>query len=104
MAQRGRVKRRIRHLHFEGPATVGRITYEGVEAGVVTSSALFDGGGLGVGTVSTGIPLGSRVTVLGQGGAATSAVVHELPATLSGPAVPSARELRERLQGNASLP
>jgi folate-binding protein YgfZ len=104
MAQRGRVKRRMRHLRFEGPATVGRIIYEGADAGVVTSAARLNGGGFGIGTVSTATPLGARVAVLGEGGAETSALVYELPATRSGPAVPSARELRERLHGNASVP
>jgi folate-binding protein YgfZ len=104
MAQRGRVKRRIRHLQFEGPATVGRIAFEGSDSGIVTSSAMINGTGFGIATVSTATPLAARVSVLGPDGAASTAVVNELPGTRSGPAVPSARELRERLQRNLSSP
>jgi tRNA-modifying protein YgfZ len=104
MAQRGKVKKRIRHLHFEGPATVGRIVFGGMESGTVTSSATLDGVGFGIGTVATATPLEARVEVLRPDGGGSSAVVHELPGTAPGPVIPSARELRERLQGTASAP
>lgn len=91
MAQRGRVKKRLRHLKFAGEPTSGEITYEGQLAGTVTSVSET---GYGIGMVKTLVPVDSEVTV-GDGAAAT---VHELPGTIYGPQVPSARELRERLK------
>jgi folate-binding protein YgfZ len=93
MTQRGRVKRRLRHLRFDGPARAGVVRHDGQEVGRVTSP----GGGYGIGPVRTSVALGDRVEV-GADPPAT-AVVEELPGTVSGPRVPSARELRERLAG-----
>lgn len=90
MAQRGRVKRRLRHLEFSGPAYPGEILFEGGPAGLVTSAA----GSHGIATVKTSVAPDSEVEVGG-----TKATVKVLPGTAEGPSVPSARELRERLQG-----
>lgn len=89
MAQRGRVKKRLRHLLFTGAPALGEVTYEGAPAGTVTSVS----DGFGIAMVKTSVPLGAEVTVGG-----VTATVHELPGTIYGPSVPSARELRERLQ------
>jgi aminomethyltransferase len=91
MAQRGRVKRRLRHLEFAGDSGWGEITYEGQPAGSVTSVS---GSGWGIGMVKTIAPVDAEVTV----GEAARAAVRELPGTTYGPQVPSARELRERLK------
>jgi len=108
MTQRGRVKRRLRHLEFKGKAVAGPITFEGEESGQVTSSTQPqsrpeghspDGDGFGIGPVKTNVALGAEVSVQGSDGAASVAVVQDLPGTTYGPHVPSARELRERLQG-----
>jgi folate-binding protein YgfZ len=93
MTQRGRVKRRLRHLRFDGPARAGVVRHEGQEVGRVTSP----GGGFGIGPVRTTVALGDKVEV-GEDPPAT-AVVEELPGTVAGPRVPSARELRESLAG-----
>jgi folate-binding protein YgfZ len=93
MTQRGRVKKRLRHLRFEGPARAGVVRHVGTEVGTVTSP----GNGYGIGSVRTSVALGSLVEV-GEDPPAT-AVVEELPGTVAGPSVPSARELRERLAG-----
>jgi len=93
MTQRGRVKRRLRHLRFDGPARAGVVHHEGQEVGRVTSP----GDRFGIGAVRTSVALGDRVEV-GADPAAT-AVVEELPGTVTGPRVPSARELRESLAG-----
>lgn len=90
MAQRGRVKKRLRHLRFTGDSFTGEISHDGQPAGTVTSAS----DGFGIAMVKTSVPLDGRVTV-GEGATAT---VHELPGTIYGPSVPSARELRERLQ------
>jgi folate-binding protein YgfZ len=90
MAQRGRVKKRLRHLEFSGVPSVGEITFEDQPAGTVTSVS---DDGFGIAMVKTTVPLGAGVSV----GDAT-ATVRELPGTIYGPSVPSARELRERLQ------
>jgi folate-binding protein YgfZ len=89
MAQRGRVKKRLRHLSFAGEPVLGEVTFEGAPAGTVTSVS----DGFGIAIVKTSVPLGAEVTVGG-----VTATVHELPGTIYGPSVPSARELRERLQ------
>jgi folate-binding protein YgfZ len=94
MTQRGRVKRRLRHLRFDGPARAGVVRHEGQEVGRVTSL----GDGFGIGPVRTSVGLGERVEV-GEDPRAP-AVVEELPGTVAGPRVPSARELRERLAGD----
>ncbi len=94
MTQRGRVKRRLRHLRFGGPARAGVVRREGQEVGRVTSV----GDGFGIGPVRTSVALGERVEVGEDPPAA--AVVEELPGTVAGPRVPSARELRERLAGD----
>ena len=94
MTQRGRVKRRLRHLRFTGPARAGVVRHQGQEAGRVTSV----GDGFGIGPVRTSVALGEPVEVGEDPPAA--AVVEELPGTVAGPRVPSARELRERLAGD----
>jgi folate-binding protein YgfZ len=94
MTQRGRVKRRLRHLRFTGPARAGVVRHQGQEAGRVTTV----GDGFGIGPVRTGVALGEPVEVGEDPPAA--AVVEELPGTVAGPRVPSARELRERLAGD----
>jgi folate-binding protein YgfZ len=93
MTQRGRVKRRLRHLRFDGAARTGVVRHEGQEVGRVTSP----GDGFGIGPVRTSVALGERVEVGEDPPAA--AVVEELPGTVTGPRVPRARELRERLAG-----
>lgn len=90
MAQRGKVKRRLRHLQFAGPAEQGELFYQGAAAGTVTSAA----GTSGIAVVKTLVPLEAQVEVAG-----VSALVKALPGTVEGPSVPSARELRERLSG-----
>lgn len=95
MTQRGRVRRRLRHLRFEGEAVPGPVEATGPdgaeEVGQVTSAtnAL---PGYGIATVRTSVALGAAVAVAGR-----AAVVEELPGTVAGPALPSARELREAL-------
>jgi folate-binding protein YgfZ len=94
MTQRGRVRRRLRHLRFGGAARAGVVRHEGQEVGRVTSL----GDGFGIGPVRTSVAPGQRVEVGEDPPAA--AVVEELPGTVAGPRVPSARELRERLAGD----
>jgi folate-binding protein YgfZ len=94
MTQRGRVKRRLRHLRFGGAARAGVVRHEGQEVGRVTSL----GDGFGIGPVRTSVAPGQRVEVGEDPPAA--AIVEELPGTVAGPRVPSARELRERLAGD----
>ena len=89
MAQRGRVKKRLRHLVFSGEPAAGEVNFEGQPAGTVTSVS----DGFGIAMVKTTVPLDSKVSVGGS-----TATVKELPGTVYGPSVPSARELRERLQ------
>lgn len=91
MTQRGRVKRRLRHLSFDGPARPGPVRHEGEEVGWATSA----GDGHAIAAVRTSLALGARVDV-GDDPPAV-AVVEELPGTVAGPRVPSARELREGL-------
>lgn len=93
MTQRGRVKRRLRHLRFEGPERSGVVRHGGEEVGRVTTASA----GYGIATMRTSVALGEQVEV-GEDAAAT-AVVEELPGTVAGPRVPSARELRESLTG-----
>lgn len=88
MAQRGKLKRRLRHLRFESGAAAGEILTAGREVGRVTSAA----GGFGIGMVATEVPPGGTVEVEGK-----IAKVEELPRTVEGPSVPSARALRESL-------
>jgi len=93
MAQRGRVKRRLRHLRFEGgDARTGTVRHGGEEVGRVTSAA----GRFGIGVVRTTVEPGAAVEV---GEPAATATVAELPGTVTGPSLPSARELREALAG-----
>jgi folate-binding protein YgfZ len=99
MAQRGRVKRRIRHLRFEGEATGGMVVHDGEEAGRVTSATQGETLGFAIATVRTSVLPGERVEVGEEGAAAT---VEELPGSVAGPELPSARELRERLAGAAT--
>jgi folate-binding protein YgfZ len=94
MTQRGRVKRRLRLLRFEEEACLGVVRHGGEEVGRVTSAA----DGCGIATVRTGVALGERVEV---GDPRSAATVEELPGSVSGPRLPSARELRERLAGGA---
>jgi folate-binding protein YgfZ len=90
MTQRGRIKRRLRHLRYDADAVVGPVLHEGEGVGVVTSA----GGGYGIAAVRTSVALGAVVKV-GE----RPAVVEELPGTWTGPERPSARELRESLAG-----
>lgn len=90
MTQRGRIRRRLRHLRFDAGAALGPVLHAGAEVGVVTSA----GDGYGIGAVRTSVCLGEVVQV-GE----RSAVVEELPGTWTGPERPSARELRESLAG-----
>lgn len=92
MAQRGRVRKRLRQLKFSGDPALGEISFDGEAAGTVTSVSRR---GYGIGMVKTAVPVDAEVTV---GDARSPAVVKELPETIYGPSVPSARELRERLQ------
>lgn len=96
MAQRGKLKKRLRHLEFSGDALAGAIEFEGQPAGAVTSAS----GKHGIGMVKTVVPVDAQVTVNADGSSA-KAVVRKLPGTVEGPSVPSARELRERLRGAA---
>lgn len=96
MAQRGKLKKRLRHLEFSGDGLCGEVFFDGNPAGTVTSAA----GGKGIGMVKTTVPVGGEVTVRGNDGSA-EAVVNKLPGTVEGPSVPSARDLRERLKGAA---
>ncbi len=96
MTQRGRVRRRLRHLSFEGEPSLGPIYRGGDAVGSVTSIGSAASGSFGIGTVSTSVFPGEKVLVRGDDG--RLAVVEELPGTVTGPVVPSARELRERLQ------
>lgn len=94
MAQRGKLKKRLRHLEFSADAAAGEVEFDGQPAGAVTSAA----GGKGIGMVKTTVPVDAEVIVRGDG-ASAAAVVRKLPGTVEGPSVPSARELRERLKG-----
>lgn len=100
MAQRGDVKRRLRHLTFEGPPLMGTVIFGEQDAGRVTSIGNEGDRGFGIATVKTSVEVGSVVEVVSQSGGSARAVVHRLPGTIEGPKVPSARELRERLQGS----
>ena len=95
MTQRGRVKRRLRLLRFEGEARLGPVRRLGEEVGRVTSAAA----GSGIATLRTSVAPGERVDV--GDAAASAALVEELPGSVSGPRLPSARELREGLAGGA---
>ena len=99
MAQRGQVKRRLRHLHFEHQALTGRVLYENEEVGTATSAAKTAGLSRGIATIKTSVPIDARVTVVSDE-SRSDAVVKALPGTIDGPRLPSARELRERLQGS----
>lgn len=98
MTQRGRIKRRLRHLRFTGPARPGVVRHEGAEVGQVTSQ----GDGYGIASVRTSVALGAEVEV-GDDPPVT-AIVQELPGTVAGPSLPSARTLRESLQPPAGAP
>lgn len=100
MAQRGMVKRRLRHLRYLSDPLEGRLEVGSDEVGQVTSVGRTPDGGWGIAMVHTSVPLDSEVRVVANG-ASSSATVHELPGTIHGPKVPSARELRERLKGTA---
>lgn len=106
MAQRGRIKRRLRHVEFDGPAIAGKVLYEGQDSGAVTSVGMTGGKSFGIATVKTTVAAGDRVQVVSPAGEqeepaepGAGAVIRELPGTTYGPRVPSARELRERLRG-----
>jgi folate-binding protein YgfZ len=94
MAQRGTVKRRVRHLHLFGPPVPGELWHDEAKVGLLTSAA----GSFGIGTVKTVIQPGEEVEVRSDGQDAGRARVEVLPGTVEGPSVPSARELRERLR------
>lgn len=98
MTQRGRVKKRLRHLVFPGgPAVKGIVMRDGVEVGSVGSIATENQIGYAIATVKTSVDVGSEVEVTSEDEARKS-IVRELPNTSEGPKVPSARELRERLR------
>jgi folate-binding protein YgfZ len=99
MAQRGSVKKRLRHLHFHDEPSIGSVFSEDKKVGVVTSAAGDRGVAKGIGMVSTSVVLDSEVFVETQESTRLRAVVKALPGTIEGPSLPSARELRERLQG-----
>ncbi len=92
MAQRGRVRKRLRHLNFTSETALGEVSFDGEAAGTVTSVSRR---GYGIGMIKTAVPPDSQVTV---GDTRAPATVKELPGTVYGPSVPSARELRERLR------
>jgi folate-binding protein YgfZ len=108
MAQRGRVKRRLRHLAFDGPPVAGVPTTEGRPAGEMTSLGDEDGRGWAIAWVPTAVEVGTAVEVVpaegASAGAPARAEVRELPGTHTGPRAPSARELRERLTGAGGVP
>jgi len=93
MTQRGRVKRRLRHLRFDGPGRPGPVRHAGEDVGRVTTQS----DGFAIAAVRTSVPLGEHVEVGDD--QPVVAVVEELPGTVAGPEVPSARELRERIAG-----
>lgn len=93
MAQRGRTRKRLRHLRFTSEPALGEALFEGEPAGTVTSVSRR---GYGIGMLKTSVPIDAEVMV---GESRALATVAELPGTVYGPSVPSARELRERLQG-----
>jgi len=98
MAQRGRIKRRLRHFEFEEAGRTGEI-FSGQEAvGAVTSVGQTGDCGFGIGVVKTSVSAGEWVEVVAGGKALARAKVTELPGTEYGPRVPSARELRESLK------
>lgn len=97
MAQRGKIRRRLRHLKFDDAHTTGEVVFGSQALGVVTSAVSFQGKGSGIGAISTSVPIGSRVQVAGTAWAS----VEELPGTNYGPERPSARKLREQIQGQA---
>lgn len=96
MTQRGRIKRRLRRITFDGPQVIGEVAFEDGKVGFVSSFGVDDAAAQGIATVATSVPVGSKVSV-----GSTAAVIEELPHTTEGPKPPSARELRERLQGGA---
>ena len=101
MAQRGSVKKRLRHLYFEGQPSIGSIFFEDNKVGVVTSAAGDRGVSRGIGMVNTSVALDSEVSVETESSERLKALIKPLPGTIEGPKLPSARELRERLQGTA---
>lgn len=98
MTQRGRVKRRLRHLRFEGPARRGVVSAGDAQAGRVTSVTPPElDPGFGIALVRADVAVGEPVAVTDEAGRRTVAVVGELAGSVAGPALPSARELRESL-------
>ncbi|MGH2772915.1 MAG: YgfZ/GcvT domain-containing protein [Actinomycetota bacterium] len=100
MAQRGKIKRRLRHVIFDGPGGTGPMMYGQQNAGSVTSAGSFEGRWFGIATVKTEVLPGEAISVR-VGDNAYAGITRELPGTTHGPKVPSARELRERLRGSA---
>ncbi len=94
MAQRGKIKRRLRHLELSAAPIRGELWQGDSNVGFATSAA----GSYGIGTVKTVIEPGEEVQVRVDGRDAGLARVMVLPGTVEGPSVPSARDLRERLQ------
>jgi folate-binding protein YgfZ len=99
MAQRGRIRRRVRHLELSGAPALGELWQGDVEAGSLTSAAGDGGRSFGIGTVKTVVAPEGEVQVRSGQAEVGTARVRVLPATVEGPSVPSARDLRERLQG-----
>jgi folate-binding protein YgfZ len=98
MAQRGKVRRRVRHLELSGAPALGELWQGDASAGSVTSAAGDGARSYGIGTVKTAVPPEAEVTIRSGEDELGTARVRVLPATVEGPSVPSARELRERLQ------
>ncbi|MEO7804634.1 MAG: hypothetical protein ABIS18_09980 [Actinomycetota bacterium] len=82
MAQRGSVKRKLRHLRFHSEPIAPQIR-------VARDEDRY----FGISAVKTSVVVGSE-TLIGE----TLATVMEMPGSVEGPTPPSARELRERLQ------
>lgn len=98
MAQRGRIPKRLRRIEFLGAGDLGEVLHEGDSVGQVTSVAEVGGKVIAIGAVKTKVAVGSSVVVVGTDGKRQEALVDDLPFATSGPAVPSARDLREKLE------
>ena len=94
MTQRGRIKRKLRSVTFSAEGRVGEVSYGGNKVGIVSSFGKIDDA-RGIATIATTVEVGSEVQVGPDG---LQAIVEELPFTVSGPKVPSARQLREALE------
>lgn len=98
MAQRGRVKRRLRHLVFTDAGASGDVSFQDAVVGQVGEDSL--SGGYAIAAIKTSVPVGAMVSV----GDACIAEVRDLPGTQEAEKPPSARELRESLKGVPARP